>query len=47
NATANNVNIEDQAPIDNDDTRSMKGTESFGLTKAQFEKLVNLLQTTP
>ncbi|MCH96744.1 retrovirus-related pol polyprotein from transposon TNT 1-94, partial [Trifolium medium] len=33
--------------LDNDDVRSTKGTESFTFTKSQYEKLVNLLQSTP
>jgi hypothetical protein len=43
NTSANHANVEDN---DNDDVRSSKGIESYGLTKDQYEKLVNLLQTT-
>ncbi|MCI35940.1 putative retrovirus-like polyprotein, partial [Trifolium medium] len=32
-------------PTDNDDTKSSRGVEAFGLSKDQYEKLVNLLQT--
>ncbi|MCI23077.1 integrase catalytic region, partial [Trifolium medium] len=45
NAAANHANAEEQ--LDNDDVRSTKGTESFTITKSQYEKLVNLLQSTP
>ncbi|MCH84304.1 retrovirus-related pol polyprotein from transposon TNT 1-94 [Trifolium medium] len=44
-SNVNNVNSEDN--LDNDDTKSSKGLESYSLTKDQYEKLVNLLQTTP
>jgi hypothetical protein len=40
---SNQVSSDDQ--VDLDETRSCRGTESFGLTKDQYEKLVNLLQT--
>ncbi|MCH85365.1 hypothetical protein A2U01_0006210, partial [Trifolium medium] len=43
-AVANNANVEESQ--DNDDVRSTKGTESFTFTKSQYEKLVNLLQST-
>ncbi|GAU22921.1 hypothetical protein TSUD_326940 [Trifolium subterraneum] len=49
NAEVSNVDCEDIA--ENNDAHSLKstekGTESFGLTKAQYERLVNLLQSTP
>jgi hypothetical protein len=40
---ANSANIDDQ--FDVDDVRSTKGSDSYTLTKAQYEKLVNLLQS--
>jgi hypothetical protein len=40
---ANSANIDDQ--FDVDDVRSIKGSDSYTLTKAQYEKLVNLLQS--
>jgi hypothetical protein len=43
NASANSYNSEEHS--DADDTKSSKGVEAFGLTKDQYEKLVNLLQT--
>ncbi|CAJ2645665.1 unnamed protein product [Trifolium pratense] len=46
NNSTNNVNTEDSAPVNNEDIGNTKDNESFGLTKAQHEKLVNLLQTT-
>jgi hypothetical protein len=43
NVSVNSSIAEDQ--VDNDDAKSSKGIDSFGLTKDQYEKLVNLLQT--
>jgi hypothetical protein len=43
NAHANQVNSDDQGELD--ETKSYRGTESFGFTKDQYEKLVHLLQT--
>ncbi|GAU46782.1 hypothetical protein TSUD_351810 [Trifolium subterraneum] len=42
-STANNANAGEL--MDNDDARSTRGSDSFSFTKAQYEQLVNLLQT--
>ncbi|MCH79609.1 retrovirus-related Pol polyprotein from transposon TNT 1-94 [Trifolium medium] len=42
-ANANQANVDDHG--DGDDARSTRGTDSYGFTKEQYDKLVNLLQT--
>ena len=45
-ATANNSSLEvHEEREDLDDSKSCKGSDSFGITKEQYEQLVNLLQT--
>jgi hypothetical protein len=43
NSNANSSVAEDQ--LDQEDARSSKGTESYSFTKDQYEKLINLLQS--
>jgi hypothetical protein len=45
-ATANNSSLEvHEEREDLDDSKRCKGSDSFGITKEQYEQLVNLLQT--